>query len=66
MKTISLNGSIRRIIFLACMSFMVNPGNASCENPEKGDTLKYTDGQSLTIIGKYHSEKNYARFPKVV
>ena len=30
----------------------------------EGDTLKYIDGQSLTIIGKYHSEKNYARFPK--
>ena len=26
--------------------------------------MKYSDGQSFTIIGKYHSEKNYARFPK--
>jgi len=25
--------------------------------------MNYFDGQSFTIIGKYHSEKNYARFP---
>ncbi len=31
---------------------------------EQSDTMKYYDGQSFTIIGKYHSEKNYARFPK--
>jgi hypothetical protein len=63
MKTDSLSGFISRIMFLLCMSFLTNTGNASGENPEKGDTLKYTDGQSLTIIGKYHSEKSYARFP---
>jgi hypothetical protein len=45
--------------------FLVNTGNATCENTEKADTIKFVDGQSLTIIGKYHSEKNYARFPKV-
>jgi hypothetical protein len=64
MRKISLSGFICRISFLACMLFIVNTGNASSENPQKGDTLKFTDGQSLTIIGKYHSEKNYARFPK--
>jgi hypothetical protein len=33
--------------------------------PGSGDTLNYFDGQSFTITGKYHSEKNYARFPKI-
>jgi len=27
------------------------------------DTIKFIDGQELTIIGRFHSEKNYARFP---
>lgn len=31
---------------------------------ESGDTLKFFDGQRFTIIGKFHSEKNYARFPQ--
>jgi hypothetical protein len=64
MKTIFLSTSISRIFFLAGVLSLVHTGKAYCENPEKGDTLKYIDGQSLTIIGKYHSEKNYARFPK--
>jgi len=64
MKTISLNRSIRRFFFLAGMLSLGHTANAFFENPEKGDTLKYVDGQSLKIIGKYHSEKNYVRFPK--
>lgn len=27
------------------------------------DTIKFYDGQQFTIIGRFHSEKNYARFP---
>ena len=27
------------------------------------DTIKFIDGQELTIIGRFHAEKNYARFP---
>lgn len=65
MNKISLSGFICRVIFLSGMMFLVNTGNATCENPVKADTIKFVDGQSLTIIGKYHSEKNYARFPKV-
>jgi hypothetical protein len=64
MRTISLNSFSCRIIFLAGMLFLLNFSIASSENPGQGDTLKYIDGQSLTIIGRYHSEKNYARFPK--
>jgi hypothetical protein len=29
----------------------------------QGDTIRFYDGQSFTIIGRYHAEKNYARFP---
>ncbi len=36
---------------------------ADCQQTVKADSLKFTDGQSLTIIGRYHSEKNYTRFP---
>ena len=64
MRTTSLNAFICRIIFLSGTLFLINSGIVSAENPGQGDTLKYIDGQSLTIIGKYHSEKNYARFPK--
>jgi lysophospholipase L1-like esterase len=53
------------VIFLSIMLNCTFAGKASCEVPANGDTLKFTDGQLLTIIGKYHSEKNYARFPKV-
>lgn len=28
------------------------------------DSLKYYDGQLFTVIGKFHSEKNYSRFPQ--
>jgi len=35
----------------------------SGEKTAPKDSIKYTDGQQLTIIGKYHGEKNYARFP---
>jgi hypothetical protein len=54
---------IYRIIVLTLLLNYFNAGKAFCESRENGDTLRYIDGQSLTIIGKYHSEKNYARFP---
>ncbi len=64
MRIISLSTFICRIIFLTGTLFLINYGITSSEIPGQGDTLKYIDGQSLTIIGKYHSERNYARFPK--
>jgi hypothetical protein len=30
---------------------------------QPNDTIKFYDGQELKIIGRFHSEKNYARFP---
>jgi lysophospholipase L1-like esterase len=35
-----------------------------CNFSLSDDTLKYHDGQEFTIIGKFHSEKNYVRFPQ--
>jgi hypothetical protein len=54
------------IVLITLLIFML-PGNSLLGQSaagEKRDTIRYTDGQSFTIIGKYHSEKNYARFPK--
>jgi len=64
MSTISLNAFCCRMIFLTGTLFLLNPAIASSENSGQGDTLKYIDGQSFTIIGRYHTEKNYARFPQ--
>ena len=52
--------------FIALLIFMIqaNTLHGQTAAGEKKDTIKYTDGQNFTIIGKYHSEKNYARFPK--
>jgi len=49
------------LVFTLCFVFS---GYAFCEVPETGDSIKYYDGQLFTIIGKYHSEKNYVRFPQ--
>jgi len=45
------------------LSFVLS-GRVFCQNPVIKDTLKFHDGQEFTIIGKFHSEKNYVRFPK--
>jgi hypothetical protein len=38
--------------------------NVSCQTPVQADSIVYFDGQSFNIIGKFHSEKNYVRFPE--
>ena len=52
------------IIILTLTLFFILPGETFCEVPATNDTIKYYDGQMFTIIGKYHSERNYVRFPK--
>jgi hypothetical protein len=55
------------LINFTVMAFLilnVNPVKGVSTAGEERDTVKFIDGQSLTIIGKYHSEKTYARFPK--
>lgn len=48
------------MIFAVSMFFSVN---ASCQVAEN-DTMTFYDGQNFTVIGRYHSEKTFARFPK--
>jgi len=33
-------------------------------NPNSSDSIKYYNGQDFTLIGKFHSENNYLRFPQ--
>lgn len=57
----------KKIIFILVVAVLfLQTGNklAAQASDAERDTMKYLDGQSFTIIGKYHSEKNYARFPK--
>jgi hypothetical protein len=63
---LSVAGQKSIISLIIFIIFMLAGTTLAGQNPagENKDTLKYTDGQALTIIGKYHSEKNYARFPK--
>ncbi len=63
-KTKRKNKILLRMIFIIYSSFFIFSTNASGQVNQTDDTLKFYDGQSFTIIGKYHSEKNYARFPQ--
>jgi len=56
--------SIHGIIFFVFSLCFVLSGNVLCQETGTKDTLKYYDGQEFTIIGKFHSEKNYVRFPQ--
>jgi hypothetical protein len=51
---------MRSFIFIFTLLFSVN---ALCQTPGSNGSIKFYDGQSFTIIGKFHSEKGYARFP---
>jgi hypothetical protein len=51
---------LKRIFLFAFMMLAVNVISYGIVS---NDTIKFVDGQELTIIGKFHSEKNYARFP---
>ena len=49
------------ISFLLC--FAIN-GNILSQETKPADSLKFYDGQMFPIIGKYHSETSYNRFPE--
>jgi GDSL-like lipase/acylhydrolase family protein/SGNH-like hydrolase/esterase family protein len=53
-----------RMIFIIYTSFFIFSTDATGQVNQTDDTLKFYDGQLFTIIGKYHSEKNYTRFPQ--
>jgi hypothetical protein len=65
MKSIGIKNYLRIFSLLTiCLLLPGRLSNLNAQSAEKKDTLKFVDGQSLTIIGKYHNEKNYVRFPK--
>lgn len=47
-------------LIMFCIIFPVFSGSGG----STGDSIKYYDGQSFTIIGKFHNEKNFMRFPR--
>lgn len=49
-----------RALTVIMMILSLATGTATAQN---NDTIQFHDGQEFTIIGKFHSEKNYARFP---
>lgn len=53
-----------RMTFFIYSSLLIFSTDASGQVNQTNDTLKFYDGQLFTIIGKYHPEKNYARFPQ--
>ncbi|MCE5346215.1 MAG: SGNH/GDSL hydrolase family protein [Bacteroidales bacterium] len=64
-NTLTYNGKFffSMILFVFAISILLSP-DASCQVQERKDTLKFYDGQEFTIIGRFHSEKTYARFPE--
>lgn len=42
----------------------LSSGRADGQNTENTPGIKYTDGQDLTVIGRYHDEKTWTRFPQ--
>jgi hypothetical protein len=57
------NESAIRRVFNTLVLTLVMALNVSAVISDTGDTIKFYDGQSFTIIGRYHAEKNYTRFP---
>ncbi len=48
-------------LFTACLNLSAN---ANSEVSGIQDSITYYDGQEFAIIGKFHAEKNYVRFPQ--
>lgn len=54
------NKAFYRVLIMVSTLFSLS---ASGQTNEPDNTMKYYDGRTFTIIGKFHSEKNYRRFP---
>jgi len=52
----------RKILFAVSASILLS-GSAIFSMNAPHDSIRYYDGQSFTVIGKFHAEKNYRRFP---
>jgi hypothetical protein len=54
---------IKIIPLMICLIISVPEGSLLTAQ-EANDTIKFYDGQLFHIIGKFHAEKNYVRFPQ--
>lgn len=54
----------QKIPLSALLLFLGTFANAQASNDVTADTIEYHDGHLFDIIGKYHHEKNYVRFPE--
>jgi hypothetical protein len=59
-----MNTNSKKLIFILLVTFSLSIFNISGENRDLQDSIRFYDGQEFTIIGKFHAEKNYVRFPQ--
>jgi len=57
------NNPTTRRVFCTLIAFLILTLNSSAVIINPADTIRFYDAQSFTVIGRYHFEKNYARFP---
>ena len=62
MKT--TQGKYERNLLLTLSFFVLFGQSALSGISVSEDTVRFYDGQEFTIIGRFHSEKSYARFPQ--
>jgi hypothetical protein len=60
-----MKNNFKRLIGFALIMFCLTTLILSGNNGSPADTILYYDGQLFTIIGKYHNESNYVRFPQI-
>ena len=53
-----------KAIMLTNLLTSASDGTASDGRPAAADSIRYFDGQSFAVTGRYHNEKNYTRFPQ--
>jgi hypothetical protein len=59
-----MKNSIYILLCCLCSHATILAAGSGAVKPSVTDSLKFYDGQDFTIIGKYHNEKNYVRFPQ--
>jgi hypothetical protein len=65
MKNNSIRYKMKKsLTVLLSVLFFFSEGNLKSQQAGSADSLKFYDGQMFPVIGKYHSETTYARFPE--
>jgi hypothetical protein len=59
-----MKNSIYILLCCLCSHATILASGSGAVKQSVTDSLKFYDGQDFTIIGKYHNEKNYVRFPQ--